>query len=96
MRNVLGSKMFCSYGLYLQNIGSYDSNARDLRSFVPKITKIEQSWFGLVDFSEIRDFSKIMIFMDVGRPSIRFFKQITQKQAPKKNKHGYAISDGNS
>ena len=58
----------------MQNIGSHDSNTKDLSSFGQKITELEQILFIPVDFSEIRKFSKIAVFKDFGS---RFESRIT-------------------
>ena len=50
--------------MYLKNISSHDSTARDLRPFGPNMTDLEQFLFVLADFSIIWDFSKIVIFKD--------------------------------
>ena len=56
--------MGVSSGLHLQNICSNDSNKKLFRSFAPKTTALEQFPSGPVDFSDIRDFSKIAVFMN--------------------------------
>ena len=58
--------MGVSYGLYLQNISSQIIRKKNLRSFAPKMTELEQFQSRPADFSDIRDFSKIVVFMDFG------------------------------
>ena len=53
-----------SCGLHLQNIGSHDTKAEDLRSFAPKMTETELFLFSPVNFSEIRYYSQIALFVD--------------------------------
>ena len=42
---------FLNSNMYLQNIRSHDSNARDLSSFATKMTELEKILVGTVDFS---------------------------------------------
>ena len=48
------------------NIGPHGSNTKDLSSFGQKMTELEQMLFVPVNFSEIRNFSKIAVFKNFG------------------------------